>query len=127
MTQFNQSHYKIMAEGIRLFNAQKYWECHEVLEHHWLSDRGPIRNIYWAVIQVAAAMIHYRDNNIVGATGLINKAKNKFLKCAEENIESALLEEKLSWSKLKNLVNEVPDKPELEDFKLLYEFRFKDC
>lgn len=115
-----------MAEGLRLFNAQKYWECHEELEHHWLADQGPMRNIYWAVIQVAAAMIHYRDKNIIGATGLINKAKNKFAKCAELKIESELLENELSWSELKKLVKEVPEKPVLEDFKLLFDFRFKD-
>jgi predicted metal-dependent hydrolase len=124
MTQFDQSHLEIISEGIHLFNAQKYWECHEVLEHHWLEDRGPIRNIYWAVIQVAASMIHYREGNLIGARGLIYKAKNKFDQCEKFKIESDLLNDKLSWDQFKRLTRDVPDEPELSDFKELFDFRF---
>ncbi len=126
MKQFDQTHFKIITEGIRLFNAQKYWECHEELEHHWLEDRGPIRNVYWAIIQVAAALIHYRDGNLIGARGLIFKAKKKFDQAEDFKIESELLEEELSWSVLKNLTRAIPDEPELVDFKILFDFRFKD-
>jgi predicted metal-dependent hydrolase len=126
MSQFDQTHLKTIAEGIRLFNAQKYWECHEDLEDHWREEPGPIRNVYWAVIQVAAAMIHYRDENIVGARGLIAKAKQKFDRCESFKIESDVLERNLSWNELKKMVRAVPAEPELSDFKNLFEFRFKD-
>jgi predicted metal-dependent hydrolase len=126
MGQFDQGHLEIITEGIRLFNAQKYWECHEDLEDHWREEPGPIRNIYWAVIQVAAAMIHYREQNLIGARGLIVKAKQKFDRCEQFKIESDLLERNLSWSTLKAMVRLVPDEPELLDFKNLFEFRFKD-
>jgi predicted metal-dependent hydrolase len=126
MGQFDQSHLEIITEGVRLFNAQKYWECHEDLEDHWREEPGPIRNIYWAVIQVAAAMIHYREQNLIGARGLIVKAKQKFDRCEQFKIESDLLERNLSWSALKAMVRLVPDEPELLDFKNLFEFRFKD-
>ncbi|MBC7540253.1 MAG: DUF309 domain-containing protein [Bacteriovorax sp.] len=126
MSQFDQTHLEIIKEGIRLFNAQKYWECHEDLEDHWREEPGSIRNIYWAVIQVAAAMIHYRDGNIIGAKGLIVKAKQKFDRCEQFQIESELLENNLSWTELKKMVRTVPDDPNLPDFKNLFEFRFKD-
>lgn len=126
MGEFDQMHLKTIEDGIRLFNAQKYWECHEVLEDHWLEEPGPIRNVYWAVIQVAAAMIHYRENNLVGARGLIVKAKQKLDRCESFKIESSLLEKNLSWDELKKLVRAVPENPELPDFKKLFEFRFKD-
>ena len=96
------------------------------MEHHWLEEPGPIRNVYWAVIQVAAAMIHYRDKNIVGARGLITKAKQKFDRCEQFKIESELLDKNLSWEELKKMVRTVPETPELLDFKNLFEFRFKD-
>lgn len=126
MGRFDRTHLQIIAEGIRLFNAQKYWECHEELEDHWMEEPGPIRNIYWAVIQVAASMIHYRDGNLVGARGLLQKAKQKFERCEQFNIESDLLDQNLSWKELKELVRKVPDEPALKDFKHLFEFRFKD-
>lgn len=126
MGRFDQTHLEVMRMGIALFNAQKYWECHEDLEHHWLEEPGPIRNIYWAVIQVAAAMIHYREKNLVGARGLIFKAKQKFDRCESFKVESELLNSELSWNTLKSLVRAIPNDPELEDFKSLFAFRFKD-
>ncbi len=128
MSQFDQSHLSIMEEGILCFNAQKYWECHEDLEHHWLEEPGPLRNVYWAVIQVAAAMIHYRESNLTGARGLIFKAKQKFDRCEQYNIESDLLRSELSWDELKKMVRAVPgsEDSKLEDFAKLYDFRFKD-
>jgi hypothetical protein len=126
MKQFDQSHFELMLAGLQLFNTQKYWECHEELEHHWLEERGPIRNVYWAVIQVAAAMIHYREANLVGAMGLIQKAQNKFDKCEELKIESKFLEDKLSWIELKKLSREVPKDADLSSFKKLFDFRFKE-
>lgn len=126
MSKFDQSHLQTIAEGIRLFNAQKYWECHEELEDHWREEPNQVRNVYWAVIQVAAAMIHYRDENIVGANGLIIKAKQKFDRCEQYHCESELLERNLDWSTLKKMVREIPAEPQLLDFKKLFEFRFKD-
>lgn len=126
MSQFDRSHLAEIEQGIILFNAQKYWECHEDLEHHWLEEPGPLRNVYWAVIQVAASMIHYRESNLVGARGLIYKAKQKFDRCEQFKIESELLYSELSWNELKKMVRAVPAEPVLEDFKSLYEFRFKD-
>jgi hypothetical protein len=124
--QFEYSHLILMRKGIELFNAQKYWECHEEFEHHWLEEPGPNRNVYWAVIQVAAAMIHYRNHNLIGARGLIYKAKQKFDRVEKLHVENDLIYKELDWKNLKHLVLSVPSEPVLEDFQLLYEFRFKD-
>lgn len=114
-----------MKKGIEDFNAQKYWECHESLEDVWNEDvHDQARNVYWAVIQVASSLIHYRDGKIVGATGLINKAKEKFKRCESLNIETPLLYEFLNWKELKELVFKIPDQPQLEEFKNLFQFRF---
>ncbi len=126
MSQFDQSHLEVIENGIILFNEQKYWECHEDLEHHWLEEPGPLRNVYWAVIQVAAAMIHFRESNLLGARGLIYKAKQKFDRVEQFHVESELLDSELSWAELKKMVRAVPSEPILSDFEKLYEFRFKD-
>ena len=120
---------KNMSEGIRLFNEQKYWECHEALEALWLEDRhDPARNIYWAVIQVAASCIHYRDHKIIGAQAMIAKSKEKFLRCRDLNLVSEDVEQFLSWNKLENLVMKIPDstKSDLSDFEDLFKFRFEN-
>lgn len=125
---FDQEHLDKMAHGISLFNEQKYWECHEVFEDLWAEDaHDPIRYIYWAIIQVAAACIHYRNENLVGCQGMIAKAKDKFRKCHEAHILSDLAQSKLDWAELEEMVMRIPDsgQSQLNDFKELYNFRFR--
>ena len=126
--QFSPEHLAKMAEGIALFNEQKYWECHESFEDLWMEDKNdPARNIYWAIIQVAAACIHYRDDKIVGAQGMINKSKEKFRRCREQNILTPLALKYLDWEELEKLVMKIKDKDaQLQDFEELFNFRFKN-
>lgn len=124
---FTVEHLGKIKQGIELFNRQKYWECHEYLEDHWFEDMGDnARLVYWAVIQVACSMIHYRDGNLSGAFGMLKKAKGKFVQCKEKGVETELLYKTLSWQKLKNLVFSIPDDAPIEEYKKLYTFRFKD-
>lgn len=125
--QFTPEHLQKMREGVRLFNEQKYWECHEALEELWLEDRNDnARNVYWAVIQVAAACIHYRDGKLIGAQGMITKAKEKFRRCHELHVLTEVVYQNLDWKRLEEIVERIPagDKSRLEDFRELFEFRF---
>ena len=127
--QFSPEHLKKMDEGIKLFNEQKYWECHEALEDVWMEDRNDnARNIYWAVIQVAAACIHYRDNKIIGAQGMIMKAKQKFQRCHDLHVLTGLAYQYLDWKELETIVMAIPDGTDskLGDFEELFNFRFKN-
>lgn len=125
--QFSHEHLQKIREGIELFNEQKYWECHEVLEDLWIEDtQDAARYIYWAIIQVAAACIHYRDNNIVGAVGLLTKARDKFVKAKEKKAVTDLVLQYLDWEELEKLIFSIPQNPQLEDFKSLFNFRFKN-
>ncbi len=123
---FDVEHLEKMRPGIDCFNRQEYWECHEELEHVWLEDRqDPHRYVYWAVIQVAASMVHYREQHLIGALGLINKAREKFKKCRELHVVSPLLEDKLQWKELEALVEAVPVKAaDLTPFEPIWNFRF---
>lgn len=125
---FGPEHLKKMKLGIEQFNDQLYWECHESLEDIWIEDKqDAARNVYWAVIQVAAACIHYRDDNIVGARGMIAKAKEKFKRCRDQHILTDLAFKFLDWEELEKTVFAIKDKdPALEEFEPLYNFRFKN-
>jgi predicted metal-dependent hydrolase len=50
-----------------------YYECHEILENHWKSE-GRKNGIWVGLIQVAAALHHYRRGNGKGAGKLIEKS-----------------------------------------------------
>lgn len=124
---FEEEHLLKMREGIELFNQQKYWESHEALEDIWAEDaHDPVRYVYWAVIQVAAACIHYRNQNLIGCQGMIAKAKEKFKKCRELHVVSDLLLSKLDWERFESLVMEIPESSSstLKDFAKIFDFRF---
>ncbi|MBT3981086.1 MAG: DUF309 domain-containing protein [Bacteriovoracaceae bacterium] len=114
-------------KGVELFNEEKFWECHEALEHHWLEDaHDPVRYVYWAIIQVAACLLHYKNQNTVGANGLLIKAKRKFVKVRELKIGNNYLDKVLSWDKLEKLVMSIPDGSSLDRYHELYEFKFNE-
>jgi uncharacterized protein len=123
---FGPEHLEKVRAGIECFNAKEYWECHEALEHVWLEDlNDPARNVYWAIIQVAAALYHYENNNLIGVLGLHKKSKQKFDRCRDQAIETDLVLKYLEWNKLRSLVFSIGEDAKLEDFKQLYDFKFE--
>ncbi len=54
-------------EGARLFNAGAYFACHEALEPLWLAEKGPVRDCYKGVIQIAGGLFHLERRNRNGA------------------------------------------------------------
>lgn len=124
--QFTPDHLFKIKEGVELFNEQKYWECHEVLEDLWMEDRmDAARNVYWAIIQVAAACIHYRDGKITGALGMVKKAKEKFRRCHEQHVLTPIVLKYLDWEELETLVMSIKEQDAmLSDFEALFNFRF---
>lgn len=60
-------------EGIRLFNAQKYFEAHEALEAVWLKAEGEEKVFLHGLIQIAAAFHHYARGNPAGFRSLLEK------------------------------------------------------
>ncbi len=123
--EFTKDHLRMMQNGIRLFNEGKFWDCHEDLEDPWMEcNHEPAKYVFWAVIQVATALYHYENQNLNGASGMLNKSREKFKFC--ESLEGPLLNQYLSWNTLKKLVEEIPQNPKLDDFKNLYKFKFKE-
>lgn len=57
----------LVVQGLRQFNAGEYFECHETLEHAWMAEHGPVRDLYRAVLQVAVAYYQITRGNYAGA------------------------------------------------------------
>jgi uncharacterized protein len=62
-------------EGIRLFNAGKYFEAHEALESAWRSERDSIRNLYQGILQVAVCYLHITRHNYSGAIKMYERSQ----------------------------------------------------
>jgi predicted metal-dependent hydrolase len=63
--------------GARQFNAGLYFECHDTLEEAWSGLRGPARDFFQGLIQVAVAFYHWRNGNAGGALSLLARARKR--------------------------------------------------
>ncbi len=62
-------------QGIALFNAGEYFEAHEALEAAWREERGPARDLYRGILQVAVAYYHVRRGNYPGAIKVFRRSR----------------------------------------------------
>jgi len=63
----NQSLHPKAIEGLRLFNAGKYFEVHEELEAAWNDEHGRIRELYQGILQAGVTYLHITRGNYAGA------------------------------------------------------------
>jgi predicted metal-dependent hydrolase len=64
-----------------LFNAQKFYEAHDVLEDLWLADKhGANGNFYKGLIQLAGAFVHLQKNRLHPSVALFKLARTNLEK-----------------------------------------------
>jgi len=54
-------------EGLRLFNAEDFFEAHDVLEELWSECQDGHKKFYQGLIQAAVALFHFGNGNLGGA------------------------------------------------------------
>jgi predicted metal-dependent hydrolase len=65
-------------QGVDEFNRGLYFECHDTLEELWSGVRGPARDFFQGLIQVAVAFHHVSNGNAPGAVSMIDRALGRF-------------------------------------------------
>jgi predicted metal-dependent hydrolase len=68
----------LLERGVALFNDGYYFECHDVLEELWSGVRGPARDFFQGLIQVAVGYYHLGNANREGATSMFSRALKRF-------------------------------------------------
>jgi sugar phosphate isomerase/epimerase len=63
--------------GIALFNRRRFFEAHEVIEHEWHAERGPIRRLYQGILQIGVGFYHALNGNHKGALLLLGDGIDK--------------------------------------------------
>jgi len=58
---------ELYLQGLRLFNAEDFFESHEVLEELWSETQDERRRFYQGLIQAAVALLHFGNENLGGA------------------------------------------------------------
>jgi predicted metal-dependent hydrolase len=64
-------------EGIKHFNARRYFDAHEVWEEIWLHASDETKLFYQMLIQAAVGLHHYERGNTRGASGLYHNVIEK--------------------------------------------------
>lgn len=62
-------------EGIRLFNEEDFFECHDVLEELWSETLGEEKKFLQGMIQASVALFHFGNENLGGARKLYESAR----------------------------------------------------
>jgi uncharacterized protein len=60
-----------------LFNSQKYWRAHEVLEAIWKRSEDAEKQILNAIILISAAFVHYQKNENNVCISILERALQK--------------------------------------------------
>jgi predicted metal-dependent hydrolase len=80
----------LWAEGIDLFNAGRFFDCHEVWEEVWKRAGGAEKLFYQGMIQAAVAILHAQRGNPRGARSTRAKACAKLDSLPAEHMGIAL-------------------------------------
>jgi hypothetical protein len=63
--------------AVQLFNDEKYWQAHEVLEYVWKNTTGTEKDILNGIILVAAAFVHYQKDEHDVCISILERAIKK--------------------------------------------------
>lgn len=62
-----------LEQGIALFNAREFFQCHEVLEDIWMHEQPPRKRFLQSIIHFAVAFYHEGRANHLGALRQLRK------------------------------------------------------
>jgi uncharacterized protein len=77
-------------EGIRLFNEEEFFECHEVWEEFWAETQGDEKKFIQGLIQAAVALFHFGNENFGGAKKLYQSSTRLLSQYGSEYMELEL-------------------------------------
>lgn len=66
-----------VALGMDQFNRGLFFECHDTLEDVWTGVRGPSRDFFQGLIQVAVGFYHLGNDNRGGASTMLRRGLSR--------------------------------------------------
>lgn len=106
-------------EGLRLFNEEEFFECHDVLEELWSETTGEERKFIQGLIQASIALFHFGNENFGGAKKLYVSARKNLDPYGEQfmgiRLESFLQEFQKCFQELLDNTEVYPTTVTLQD------------
>lgn len=78
-----------------LFNDERYWEAHEVLEGVWKNSKGDEKLVVQGIILIAAAFVHMQKEEYSIAYTILKRALPKLVLNNYQGIDVAMIREKV--------------------------------
>ncbi len=101
---------KAIREGVQLFNEERFWESHEILEQAWQVSKGPEKDSIQGLILTAAAFVHHQKNEPDICLSILKRARQK--------IENRFTLAIPSFDKLRAKIDSIMDSGQIRPFKL---------
>lgn len=109
-------------EGLRLFNAEEFYECHDVLEELWSDVICDEKQFYQGLIQAAVSLFHFGNENLGGARKLYHSSCRLISPCAPEclgiDVQRFLEDFKYCLQELLEAGDEYPTGVQLRDERI---------
>lgn len=102
----------VMDHAIFLFNIERFWKSHEVLEGIWKESLGAEKRILNGIILIDAAFVHFQKNEPDIFVSILKRSLDKFQ-------ESAGMFYNLNLDEIKNNVNNIISEKYYNTFKIL--------
>lgn len=64
----------VLQKAKELFNAERFWEFHELLEELWKKKNGDEKRLLHGLILVAASLVHMQRNNLSNSISIMQRA-----------------------------------------------------
>jgi len=109
-------------EGLKLFNEEEFFECHEVLEELWTNIHDDSRKFYQGLIQASVALFHFGNGNLGGARKVYLSSRKYLLAYGPEyqglNLEKFLADMAFCFEELTESHETYPEHVALRDERI---------
>lgn len=65
---------ELAIKGVGEFNNENYYRQHDMFEAQWVQTKGPVRDLYRAILQVGVAYFHIQNGNGRGALKMLQRS-----------------------------------------------------
>ncbi|MBA3749592.1 MAG: DUF309 domain-containing protein [Nitrosopumilus sp.] len=102
----------VLDHAIFLFNMERFWKSHEVLEEMWKESVGVEKRILNGIILIDAAFVHYQKNEYDIFISILKRSLEKLH-------ESSGMFYSINLDDINENLNQIIDKRSLQTFKIL--------
>lgn len=100
-----------ISEAVNVFNEEKFWIAHEILESVWKESKGQERDLVGGLILVCAGLVHYQKNEEDICISILARAFKKLA-------DSSGVYHRVDIDRLKQIVCNILKRSKVELFKI---------